>query len=162
MAAATGTGKRLTPDEKDEIVERIFNGESYRDIAKAVGVQTKTVQNTFRAWKRGPGAKRVEAQLEMQAELVARQERIAIDARRDAAAARQAEDRAAVARFLAEERQALKEVGRLAGAEAPDRVEHSGSVELTSPLDELLGALDRIAPSAPADTDDDTDATDEA
>jgi transposase-like protein len=143
--------KRLTPDEKDRIIELRLNRVPVRTVAEQISCQTKTVTETWKRWLRETAAERA-AELEAtREELIQRQDRIAADARIGVLRARRDNDTISEARFLSEERAALREVARLTGADAPARIEHSGTVTVdTTPVkEELLARLARLAPEDP-------------
>lgn len=144
----SSTRKRLTPDERDAIIELKLNRVPVREIASKVGCQTRTVQLTWKAWLAETSAERNEQLESIREELIQRQDRIAAEARRGALRAKVADDAAAEARYLAEERAALREVARLTGADAPTKVEHSGGVDLdtSDAKARLLERLEQIAP----------------
>lgn len=120
------TRKRLTPDERDQIVELKLNRVPVRAIAEQVGTTTTTVQKTWNTYIRETAAERAEKIAETREELVLRQERIAVDARHGAMRARKDGNPAAETRYLAEERAALREIARLTGSDAPTKVEQTG------------------------------------
>ncbi len=118
--------KRLTPEERDRIVDLRLNRVSVRQTAAEVGCQTKTVQRVWHAWLAETAAERAETLELAREELIQRHQRVATDARLGAIRARRDGDLSAEARFLAEDRQALREIARLQGLDGPQRVEVSG------------------------------------
>lgn len=118
--------KRLTPDERDRIIELKLDRVPVRDIAELVGCTVTTVQRTWHGWLSETAEERAEALAKTREELVQRQERIAIDARRGAARAKAAGKAGDEVKFLAEERAALREIARLTGSDAPTKIEQSG------------------------------------
>jgi transposase-like protein len=119
------SGRRLTPDEKERIVEMRLRGTPVREVAKAIPTTTRTVVSTFKEWCVERAAEFADELEPTRAATIARLERIADDARRAYDTAEKDGDRA---RFLAEERQALATLAKLSGFEAPARVEHTGDV----------------------------------
>lgn len=121
------TRKRLTPDEKDRIVEMKLNRVPVRAIAEQVGCATKTVQDTWAKWLDATSDERTRRLAATREELIQRHERIATDARHGVIRARRDNDTAAEVRYLAEERAALREIARLTGSDAPTRIEQTGA-----------------------------------
>lgn len=129
----------LTVEQKQNIVDLRLAGVTVRQIQDQTGHSTNTVQKVWSDYLTQSAVDRrdeVEARRE---ELILRHERIADRARLEAAKFRRKVDQesgrvledgnpSAYARLLREERDALREVARLTGADAPVRVEHSGSV----------------------------------
>ena len=105
-------GERLTPSERDRIVELRLNGLSKMATAAAVGCDHKTVDLWWHQWLDDTAADRAEHLERHRAEIVARMDRIA-----GKAAGRQddVDTVADFARLLAEERQALREMARVLG-----------------------------------------------
>jgi hypothetical protein len=136
--------KRLTPDERDAIIEQRLNRVPVRQIASSLDTTTKTVVEVFKKWLIESAEER-NAELESVRELlIQRQDKIAADARLGALRSKAAADSASEARFLAEERAALREIARLSGADAPTKVEHTGEVQvdLTNAKANLLARLE--------------------
>jgi transposase-like protein len=121
------TRKRLTPDERDRIVELKLNRVPVRAIAEQVGTTTTTVQKTWNVYIKETASERAEKMAETREELILRQERIATDARHGAMRARRDENPSAETRYLAEERAALREIARLTGSDAPTKIEQTGA-----------------------------------
>jgi len=122
--------KALTPDQRNEIVEHRLNGVPVANVIKITGHARQTVINVFRdymAEHREAYAAEVE---QVRVGLVAQHERAAFTARMEGEAAKQAGDSRAHARYLREERDSLREVARLTGAELPVRVDVSGQVDV--------------------------------
>jgi transposase-like protein len=132
--------KRLTPDERERIVELRLNRVPVRTVATEVGCQTKTVQAVWKRWLDETSAERSASLERTREELVQRHERIATDARLGYLRARRDNDRAAEVRYLAEERNALREIARLTGADAPVQVAHTHVT-----LDALDAEISRLA-----------------
>ena len=119
------TARRLTEEEREEIVALRLRGVSVRKTAELVGTTTRTVQTTWTKWLVERRKWFAEELASEHALLVSRLLRVADEASKKAATAEKDGDQA---RFLAEERQALLAAARLLGVEAPQRVEHSGEV----------------------------------
>ena len=146
---ATPQRKRLTPDERDAIVEQRLNRVPVRQIAASLGTTTKTVVEVFKKWLVESAEER-NAELESVRELlIQRQDKIAADARLGALRSRAVDDSSSETRFLAEERAALREIARLSGADAPTKVEHTGEVQvdLTKAKADLLARLEGMTGS---------------
>lgn len=142
--AREGPGKRLTLDEIDRIVELRLNRITYKAIAAEVGCDKDTVASHWNRWLDQTSEER-RAQLERKrTEVIERLDSTAANARRAAIRARSelpADEAAkAEARFLAEERQALIGLARVAGYDAPISV--SGQIELTD--DDAREALRKL------------------
>jgi hypothetical protein len=115
-----------------------LSGVTVRQIQDQTGHSTNTVQRVWSEYLRASAVDRREEVEARREELILRHERIADRARVEAAKFRRVVNRdgvvtdegnpSAYARLLREERDALREVARLTGADAPVRVEHSGSV----------------------------------
>jgi acyl-CoA reductase-like NAD-dependent aldehyde dehydrogenase len=118
--------KRLTPDEKDRIVELKLDRVPVREIAQLVDCTVTTVQRTWHAWLDSTARERASKLERVRQELIQRQQRIAADARRGSARARQEGKAGDEQRFLAEERAALREIARLTGSDAPTKIEQTG------------------------------------
>jgi transposase-like protein len=119
--------KRLTPDERERIVELKLNRVPVRKIAEEVGTTTTSVQRVWNSYITATAAERSSRLSETREELVQRHERIATDARYGAMRARRDGNAVAEARYLGEERAALREVARLTGADAPTKIESDGA-----------------------------------
>lgn len=142
------TRRRLTPDERDRIIEMRLNRVPVRKVAELIGCQSKTVQLTWKKWLAETAAERAEALEETREELIQRMEQIATDARVGAQTANSVADQSAEVRFLAEERAALREIARLTGSDAPVKIEHTGEVAIAaSPIERLTAALDKLLPA---------------
>lgn len=125
MTRKTGHGqKRLTEEERERIIELRLLGVPVRTVATQVGVANNTVLDVFRKHLAEVRERFMEQAEDARADVVRRLEGIADRAR---AAYASAEDRDKP-RFLAEERQALAQLAKIAGLEAATKVEHSGDV----------------------------------
>jgi len=134
-------GKRMTPDEIDRIVEMKLDHATEKQIMAEVGIQGRTVRKHWRAWLASQAEERAESIAVEREQISARYERIALHAARQYLAA-VADDRHADARgYLAEQRQALKELARVQGLEAPVRQEVTVHGDLDQRLAGLLGEL---------------------
>jgi transposase-like protein len=140
--------KRLTPDEKERIIELKLNRVSVRTIAEDVGTTTRTVQETWKRWLRDTSTERAAALEEARTEAVARLDRIATDARHGAIRARRDGDDGAVARYLDSEQRAIVAAAKLEGLDLPTRVEHTGAdggpIAVTDPKADLVARLARL------------------
>src|SRR6056297_3477693 len=136
--------KRLTPDEVDRIVELRLNRITYRAIADQLGCDKDTVALHWHRWLDSSSEER-RAELERKrTEVIERLDSTAANARRGALRARGElppdEAAKAEARFLAEERQALIGLARVAGYDAPISI--SGRVEMSD--DDAREALRKL------------------
>jgi transposase-like protein len=140
--------KRLTPEERDRIIEMRLDRVPVRAIAVDVKTTTRTVQETWKRWLRETAEERRAALEESRTEAVARLDRIATDARLGALRARRDGDDAAVARYLDTEQRAIVAAAKLEGLDLPTRVEHTGAdggpIELVDPKAELVARLTRL------------------
>lgn len=118
--------KRLTPEERDRIIELKLDRVPVREIAEVIDCTVTTVQRAWHQWLDSTAKERASHLERIRQELIQRQQRIASDARRGAARARAAGSAGDETRFLAEERAALREIARLAGSDAPTKIEQSG------------------------------------
>lgn len=130
---ASKQAKRMTPDEIDRIVELRLNRATYRQVAEVVGCDKDTAADHWHKWLDATSEDR-RAQLERKrTEVIERLDSTAANARRAGIRARSelAPDEAAKAeaRFLAEERQALIGLARVAGYDAPIQI--AGRVEMS-------------------------------
>ena len=140
------TAKRISPEEHQQIIDLKLDCVPVLKIAETVGCSTATVVDHWHKWLDETTEER-RANLERKrSEVIGRLQSVASIARRGAVEARTSYrlilDRAddataeeyddiksalassatAEARFLAEERQALKELSRIAGWDAPTRI----------------------------------------
>jgi hypothetical protein len=142
-------GNVLTPDERNAIVEHRLNGVPVRAVATITSHSTTTVVNVFRDYM-AEHADEHRAEVEqVRVTLVARHEDAAFTAREEAKQARRDGDRVGFARLLREERDSLREIARLTGAESAVKVDVSGQVDLTitDPRQRLTEYLVGLCPS---------------
>ena len=123
--------KRLTPDEKEAIVELRLNRVPVRRVAEQVACTTQTVVRVWKQWLSESAAERAAALEETREELIQRHQRAAKDAREGVLRSQRASDCAAEVRYLAAEAASLKEIARLTGSDAPAKIEHSGETGFT-------------------------------
>lgn len=123
---ASKQAKRLTLDEIDRIVELRLNRITYRQIAQEVGCDKDTVADHWHKWLDRTSDERREHLERKRSEVIERLDSVAANARRGALRARAelpADEAAkAEARFIAEERQALIGLSKVAGYDAPTRI----------------------------------------
>ena len=122
-----GSGRRLTEEEEERIVELRMERVPVRTVAQEIGCQTNTITACMRRYHKSRAAELSTSLDEFRAELIDRQVKIATDCRQGAQQARKFNDAAAHRGYLAEERATLKEIARLLGLEA-------------APLLQLVGA----------------------
>ena len=113
-----GSGRRLTEEEEERIVELRMERVPVRTVAQEIGCQPNTITACMKRYHKSRAAELSNNLDELRAELVDRQTKIAVDARQGAQQARKFNDTAAHRAYLAEERATLKEIARLAGLEA--------------------------------------------
>lgn len=142
-------GHVLTPDERQTVIEHRMNGVPVRAVSAITGHSTTTIVNVFRDYLTETAAERTEALAQLRDSLVARHEDAAFTARREAARAREDGDRAGFTRCLREERDSLREIARLTGADLPVKVQVSGSVDVNvrDPRERLAEYLLSVCPS---------------
>ena len=129
-------GNVLTPDEQQTIIEHRLNGVPVRAVVQLTGHASQTVVNVFRDYM-AEHADEHRAEVEqMRVTLVARHEDAAFTAREEAKQARRDGDRGSFARLLREERDSLREIARLTGAEAAVKVDVSGQVDVRVTVEE--------------------------
>jgi hypothetical protein len=123
-------GNVLTPDERQTVIEHRLNGVPVRAVVQLTGHASQTVVNVFRDYLEETRQERADEVEQVRQSLVTRHERAAFTARIEGEAAKQEGDRVAHARYLREEREALREIARLTGADRPVQVELSGSLDV--------------------------------
>lgn len=124
-------GNVLTPDQRQEIITHRLNGVPVRAVVQLTGHASQTVVNVFREYREQTAAERAEELEQVRAGLVERHEDAAFVSREEAKAARRREDWVTFTRCLREERDSLREVARLTGADLPVKVEVSGQVTVS-------------------------------
>jgi transposase-like protein len=120
------SSRRLTPEERERIVEMRLAGVSVRQVAAEVGTSTKTVVATTKAHLRERAAAFSEKTDATVARLVSRHLAAADAAALAAEQALAADDASSAARMWAEERARLVEVGKLLG-HYTEKVEQTGT-----------------------------------
>ena len=122
---------KITQDTIDQIIELRLRGVPVREVATTVGVTTKTVVDRYKRWLAETSEERT-AELELvREELIQKHRRAALDARRGVLRAQNEADYRMEATYLSEERNALKELAKLTGSDAPAKIEHSGETGFT-------------------------------
>ena len=142
--------KALTPEQRQTIIDHRLNGVPVRAVVQLTGHASKTVVNVFRDYLTETANERREELEQIRAGLVERHERAAFIARTQGDKARDDGDTAAHARYLREERDSLREVARLTGADLPVKVEVSGTVDVNvaDPRERLAEYLLSLCPSS--------------
>ena len=146
--------RRLTDDEREQIVRLRLNAIPVRKVAADVGTSKTTVTQVFHAWLDETTVERRESLERERSRVITRLERIADDARIGANAGIRDKsldtvDRVNVlTKYMQQERQAWAQLATVAGYNAPQRVEMSGG--LTLPSDEeaarILAEIDELPP----------------
>lgn len=142
-------GNVLSPNEQQAIIEHRLNGVPVRAVVQLTGHALQTVVNVFRDYMT-EHADEHRAEIEqVRVTLVARHEDAAFTAREEAKQARRDGDRVGFARLLREERDSLREIARLTGAESAVKVDLSGQVDVTlvDPRQRLTEYLVGLCPS---------------
>ena len=119
------TGRRLTPEEREQIITLRLRGVSVRQVAAEVETSTKTVVKVtkeFLAERAAAFSARTDATLN---KLVARHLAAADASALAADRAAELDDHQTAAKYLSEERARLQEVAKLSGLYI-ERVEQSG------------------------------------
>jgi len=152
---------RVTEPERVRIIELYLDHHSLRQIARILNEENgtarkaDTVHRVVKAWREENAAETDEQLAELHAKQVALLERNASDARRLFETSIAAKQLAPATGALQQEMRALERLSKLTGTEQPVKVQHSGQIDTTAPLDKLSAALDQIAPDD--DTDEDGD-----
>jgi len=120
----------LTRSEKDDIIEQRLRGVPVMTIAKRTGHSHTTIVKVYKQWLEDTAQDRADELDGIRATLVQRHEQSAFVARAAGEQARQNGDTSAHARYLREERDSLREIARLTGADLPVKVEVSGQVDV--------------------------------
>lgn len=121
--------RRLTPDEKERIIEMRLAGVSVRTVAAAVDTSTRTVVDTFKKYCKARAEEFREQADPVRAHIIERLFRIANDAAKAGSTARDSGEMMLHSKYLAEERAALVALGKW--FEGPVRIEHSGDTGFT-------------------------------
>jgi hypothetical protein len=121
-------GNVLTPEQRQAIVDHRLNGVPVAAVIQMTGHARQTVINVFRDYM-SEHADEHRAEIEqVRVMLVARHERAAFTARVEGERAKQDGDTPAHARYLREERESLREIARLTGAESAVKLDVSGEI----------------------------------
>jgi DNA-directed RNA polymerase specialized sigma24 family protein len=123
-------GQTLTPDQRQTIIEHRLNGVPVRAVAERLEHSSRTVVNVFRDYLEETKEERADEVEQVRQSLVSRHEQAAFTAHECGEAAKREGDKTGHARYLREEREALREIARLTGADRPVQVELSGSVDV--------------------------------
>lgn len=120
----------LTTEERQKVVDLRIAGMTIRAIAEQTSHAPQTVQ---RVWRHYLAERAQDRRDEVEAhhqEMIERYVAQAQEAREEALLCRQERDRAGHRAYLREEREALREVARLTGLDAPVQVHLSGHVDV--------------------------------
>jgi transposase-like protein len=129
------SGRRLTPEEREQIITLRLQGVSVRAVAAQVDTSTKSVvavTKTFLAERAAAFSAKTDATLN---KLVTRHLAAADAAAVAAERAFELDDHATAAKYLAEERARLQEVAKLSGLYI-ERVEQSGGFTVVRIVEE--------------------------
>ena len=145
------TDKRLDSEQVERIIELRLDCVPVRQVAEIVGCNKATVVSHWHKWLDETTEER-RADLERKrSEVIERMASVAVAARRGAVRARVSRDmtpdeRAKIeARYLAEERQALTNLSRIAGFDAPTKVVTSFTPEMSDEeASKILAELDDL------------------
>jgi hypothetical protein len=166
------SSKRLTPDESARLIEMKLDRVPVLRIAEELGCSTATVQTRWNKWLEDQEKELGEKARRHHQLVLERLDKVAADARAGHRLALNmvgrdddgneylAPDLSAAARFLAEERQAMKEYARLAGMDHAQRLEVSGPkggpIEVVDPKVALRELLAASAPATPGCAEDES------
>ena len=120
----------LTPDQRQNIIEQRLNGIPVAAVIQQTGHARQTVINVFRDYLAETRQERADEIEQVRQSLITRHEQAAFTARVEGQKAKQDGDTQAHVRYLREERDSLREVAKLTGAEAAVRVDVSGHVDV--------------------------------
>ncbi len=136
--------KRLTPAEIDRLVTLRLRGVPVREVAKLIGVQTKTVVAQYKKYLDESRAERAAELDVVREEQIQQLERNAKDARDAMERALNDDKEALVATFLTVEQRALAQIAKLTGSDAPVKAEITGEVKFP----EVLRIVEEVIPGA--------------
>ena len=120
----------LTPDQRQNIIEQRLNGIPVAAVIQQTGHARQTVINVFRDYLSETREERAQEIEQVRQSLISRHEQAAFTARVEGQKAKQDGDVSGHVRYLREERDSLREVAKLTGAEAAVRVDVSGQVDV--------------------------------
>jgi hypothetical protein len=121
----------LTTDQRQKIVDLRLAGITIRTVAEETDHAPQTVQRVWREYLAGRAQDRRDEIEAHHQELIERFVTQAQEAREEALLCRREGDRVGHRAYLREEREALREVVKLTGLDAPLRVDVSGQVNVT-------------------------------
>ena len=121
----------LTQNQRDEIIEQRLMGVPVAVVAKRTDHSHTTIVKVHKEWLAATARDRADELEALQASLVYRHEQAAFVARASGEQARQEGDKGSHIRYLKEERDSLREIARLTGAESAVKVDVSGQVDVT-------------------------------
>lgn len=142
-------GMTLTIEQRQNILGQRLNGVPVTAVVQATGHGRATVIKVFRDYLAETVEDRREEVEQTRQSLVARHEQAAFTARMEGQRARQDGEHTLHTKYLREERDSLREVARLTGAESAVKVDVSGQVDVTvtDPRDRLTEYLVGLCPS---------------
>ncbi len=122
--------RRLTPDQKETIVELRLRSIPVRTVAEQAGVAVNTVTKVYREYLRAR-AEEDPAGLELRRrERIAQLDTQADDAARAIVTALRRGQYTAASNLMSERRQAIAQAARLEGTDQPTKIELSGRLEV--------------------------------
>lgn len=121
----------LTDDQKQAIITQRLQGAPVTTVMAVTGHARQTVISVYRDYLASVSHDRSDEVEALRLSLVFRHEQSAFVAKMEAERSRQDGDRAAHTRYLKEERDSLREIARLTGAESAVKVDVSGQVDVT-------------------------------
>jgi hypothetical protein len=133
--------RRIPAVNQATIIERKLAGEDVRTIAGDLNHSTTTVVEVWHDWLKQIPMRDPEDLFRIRYELVVRHEQAAHEARLQGQRALADDNQNMHARYLAQERDSLKEIARLTGADLPVKIELSGEVVHSGAKDKLADYL---------------------
>ena len=140
------TGRRLTQDEKDRIVELKLNGSTVRQIAAEMDCAVNTVTATFNQWLDREWAQRQKHNERELQKIVSQLRQNAFDARKQYVILTLEGDHSTAQRYLESERKAMIELGKF-GALRDGEADQAGKVTAAQ-AEALASALKASVDSA--------------
>ena len=131
MTAARTRTQYLTVEEKAAIVDAWISGDSIREAAQAVSPSctARTAHKHIRAYQAQVAKELAKETEQIRAETYIRLQQVADEAMQDTILARdQGEKESVIKGFLEVRLKALAQIAKLAGVDAPAKIEHSGEV----------------------------------
>jgi transposase-like protein len=146
MERRTGTAKRLTPEEVEQIIALRIRGLSVHEVARRLDNTTRTVHNHWTKWRIKDAETRDAELAAIRAGYIAQQEALADVATTDAFDAKDPMLRARAIEAATKARMAAAKLAGLDVAEVEHTGKDGGPIEVADPKEDLLARLARLAP----------------